>query len=194
MHLTEMLQRLRAGDDGTAMNQVIPLVYDELKRLARAHLRQELRARLLDTTSLVHEAFLKLAGGNHPCYENRSHFYGIASRLMRQVLVDSARAQATDKRAAAREVALADMPHLGSPPDRALLALDDALSSLEQTDPLKGQLIEMRYFGGMTAEECGIVLSLPLPTVRRQLRLAKAWLRKEMARDPRLRTNAESNA
>jgi RNA polymerase sigma factor (TIGR02999 family) len=175
-----MLRGLQAGDQN-AMHDVMPLVYDELKKLARAHLRRELGARPLETTALVHEAFLKLAGGRHPSYENRAHFYGIASRLMRQVLVDTARARAAAKRAAAQEVALADVPDLGPRPDRSLLAIDDALQRLEKTDPLKGQLIEMRYFAGMTAEESSRALSKPVHTIRRELRLAQAWLRKEMA-------------
>ena len=163
------------------MNALIPLVYDELKKLARAHLRREANAITLQTTALVHEAFLKLAGSQHPSYENRAHFYGIASRLMRQVLVDTARARAAEKRAGGREMALADVPDEGPQPDRTLLALDDALHWLEKTDPQKGRLIEMRYFGGMTAEESSMALSIPVHIVRRDLRLAQAWLRREMA-------------
>lgn len=162
------------------MHDVIPLVYGELKILARAHLRHELRAVPLETTALVHEAFLKLAGSRHPSYENRSHFYGIASRLMRQVLVDTARSRAAGKRAA-QEVPLEDFGGIGSQPNRALIAIDDALKRLEQIDPLKAQLVEMRYFGGMTAEESSAALSKPVHVVRRELRLAQAWLRKEMA-------------
>jgi RNA polymerase sigma factor (TIGR02999 family) len=180
MGLTQLLQNLQTGDRET-MNVLIPLVYDELKKLARAHLRRENKAVPLQTTALVHEAFLKLAGSRHPSYENRAHFYGIASRLMRQVLVDTARARAAEKRGPAQEVVLADVPDWGPQPDRSLLALDDALQWLEKTDPRKGQLIEMRYFGGMTAEESAMALSIPVHVVRRELRLAQAWLRKEMA-------------
>ena len=180
MQITRLLQRLHRGDRD-AMHDVMPLVYEELKKLARSHLRRELGAVPLETTALVHEAFLKLAGGRHPSYENRAHFYGIASRLMRQVLVDTARARAAAKRAAAQEVQLADVPDLGPKPDRSLLAIDDALQRLEKTDPLKGRLIEMRFFAGMTAEESSMALSKPVHTVRRELRLAQAWLRKEMA-------------
>jgi len=162
---------------------VIPLVYDELKKLARSHLRREVKAVPLETTALVHEAFLKLAGSRHPTYENRAHFFGIASRLMRQILVDLARSRAAEKRDAAKEVALADVPDWVSPPNRHLLAMDDALKQLESIDPLKAQLIEMRYFGGMTAEETSTALSKPVHLVRRELRLAQAWLRKEMAAD-----------
>src|ERR1700674_1954360 len=103
MQITELLQRVHAGDQ-QALHTVIPLVYDELKKLAAGHLRREGKARQLDTTALVHEAFLRLAKGQHPSYENRSHFFGIASRLMRQVLVDLARARATEKRSAMEEV------------------------------------------------------------------------------------------
>src|SRR4051794_21801973 len=109
MQITELLQRLQT-DDRDAMSDVIPLVYEELKKLARAHLRRESGAVRLETTALVHEAFLKLADSRHPCYENRGHFYGIASRLMRQVLVDTARSRAAGKRSAAQEVAVTDLP------------------------------------------------------------------------------------
>ena len=180
MQITKQLQRLHAGDQD-AMHAVMPLVYEELKKLARSHLRREAKAVPLEATALVHEAFLKLAGSRHPCYENRVHFYGIASRLMRQVLVDTARARTAEKRSAAQEVALAEVLDWLPQPDRPVLVLDDALRRLEKTDPQKGQLIEMRYFGGMTAEESSIALSIPVHVVRRELRLAQAWLRKEIA-------------
>ena len=109
MQITTLLQRLQSGDR-VALDAVIPLVYEELKKLARAHLRRETNAAPLQTTALVHEAFLKLAGGRHPSYENRAHFFGIASRLMRQVLVDTARSRTAEKRGAGQEVALADIP------------------------------------------------------------------------------------
>ena len=180
MEITQLLQRLENGDRD-AMHVVIPLVYDELKKLARSHLRRELNAGPFQTTALVHEAFLKLARSAHPSYENRSHFFGIASRLMRQVLVDTARAKAAEKRGAAREVAVADLPDWIPLADRTLLAMEDALQQLEKTDPLKAQLIEMRFFGGLTTEESSTALSMPVHAVRRELRLAHAWLRQEMA-------------
>ena len=157
MQITEMLQRVHAGDQ-QALHTVIPLVYDELKKLAAGHLRREGKARPLDTTALVHEAFLRLARGEHPSYENRSHFYGIASRLMRQILVDLARSRSREKRSAMKEVRLAEIPDLSREPDESLLAMDDALERLERTDPLKVQLLEMRYFGGMTADESAAAL------------------------------------
>jgi RNA polymerase sigma-70 factor, ECF subfamily len=179
MDITELLQRVHSGES-EALNEVIPLVYSELKKLAAAHLRREGGAQPLETTALVHEAFLRLAGARHPSYENRSHFYGIASRLMRQILVDTARARSAEKRSAA-EVALTDVLDLGHQPDRGLLAIDEALERLAYADPLKVRLIEMRYFGGMTAEESAEALSISVHVVRRELRLAQAWLRKEMA-------------
>lgn len=176
-----MLQRIQTGQP-EALNEVIPLVYNELKRLASAHLRRSGGTDLLETTALVHEAFLRLAGSHQPSYANRSHFFGIASRLMRQILVDAARARSADKRSAAAEVRLGDIPDLARAPHASILALDEALQRLAQTDPLKVQLIEMRYFGGMTAEESAEALSLSVHVVRRELRLAQAWLRREMAR------------
>jgi RNA polymerase sigma factor (TIGR02999 family) len=178
--ITELLHRVQTGDRG-ALDAVIPLVYTELKKLAAGHLRREGRAAPLETTALVHEAFLRLAGSRQPSYENRAHFYGIASRLMRQVLVDMARARAAGKRSGGAEVRLTDIPDLGQQPDRMLLRMDDALDRLARTDPRKVQLIEMRYFGGMTAEESAEVLAMSVHVVRRELRAAQAWLRKEIS-------------
>jgi RNA polymerase sigma factor (TIGR02999 family) len=179
MELTELLQRVHAGERD-ALDAVIPLVYDELKKLAAAHLRRERRAEPLQTTALVHEAFLKLVGGRQPLYANRAHFYGIASRLMRQILVDAARARAAEKRGPGAGVPLADLPDLGYQPGEALLAMDGALERLARTSSLKAQLIEMKYFSGMTAEECAEALSISVHVVRRELRLAQAWLRREL--------------
>ena len=180
MEITKLLQRVHAGDQ-EALHEVIPLVYGELKKLASAHLRREGQAGPLQTTALVHEAFLRLAGGRHPAYENRSHFYGIAARLMREILVDAARARAAGKRSAAEEVELADIPDPVGTSGGRLLAMDEALDRLEAADPLKARLIEMRYFGGMTAEESATALAMSVHVVRRELRVAQAWLRKEMA-------------
>jgi RNA polymerase sigma-70 factor, ECF subfamily len=180
MEITQLLQRVHAGDQ-EALNTVIPLVYQELKKLAAGHLRRESKARPLETTALVHEAFLRLVRGQQPSYENRAHFYGIASRLMRQVLVDLARARSRAKRSAMEEVPLAEIPDLGQRPDESLLVMDEALERLARTDPLQVQLIEMRYFGGMTAEECATALMMSVRVIRQELRLAQAWLHREMA-------------
>ena len=181
MQITELLQRVHAGDQ-QALNTVIPLVYGELKKLAAGHLRREGKGRPLETTALVHEAFLRLVRGQQPSYENRSHFYGIASRLMRQVLVDLARARSREKRSAMAEVPLAEIPDFGRPPVESLLIMDQALERLARTDPLQVKVIEMRYFGGMTAEQCATALAISVHLVRRELRLAQAWLHREMVR------------
>jgi len=171
-----------SGDDPHApAADLAPLVYNELRRLASAYMRRERPGQTLQATALVHEAFIRLARGRQPSYENRSHFYGIASRLMRQVLVDLARARATDKRAAQEEVPLVDVADPGGSPDESLLLMDGALRRLARIDPRKVQLLEMRYFGGMTAEECATALSISVHVVRREMRLAQAWLHKEMA-------------
>lgn len=163
------------------MRDVIPLIYEELKKLAHSHLRRERGAAFIETTTLVHEVFLKMAEGRHPTYENRAHFYGIASRLMRQILVDTARARAARKRGPGVEIAVAQVPDWIPQADRSVLALEDALQRLDEVDVIKGRLIEMRYFCGLTAEESAAALQLPVHKVRRELRLAHAWLRKELA-------------
>jgi RNA polymerase sigma factor (TIGR02999 family) len=180
MPITELLQKIHAGDQ-QAIHDVIPLVYGELKALAAGHLRREAGGTPLETTALVHEAFLRLAGHPLSSCENRSHFFGIASRLMRQILVDQARAKAADKRSAMTEVQLSGLAELGRGPDESVLAINDALDELAQVSVLKAQLIEMRYFGGMTAEESATAMSMSVHVVRRELRLAQAWLKKEMS-------------
>jgi len=180
MQMTKMLRRLGSGDEG-ASEAVIPLVYNELKKLARSHLRREFQSASLETTTLVHEAFLRLSGGRHPWYESRSHFYGIASRLMRQVLVDAARSRAASKRGAGLEIPMAKLPEWAPESNRTVLAMNDALDRLQGTDPVKSQLIEMRFFGGLTAEESAEALAMPVHAVRRELRLALAWMRRELS-------------
>jgi RNA polymerase sigma-70 factor (ECF subfamily) len=177
MEITRLLQRVHEGDQ-EALREVIPLVYDELKKLASAHMRREHGATPLDTTSLVHEAFLRMAGGQHPAYESRAHFYGIASRLMRQILVDAARARSAAKRSGGEQVPLTDV---AEEREDDLVAVDEALTSLEAEDAMKARLIEMRFFGGMTAEESAAVVGMPVEKVRKELRLAQAWLRKALS-------------
>lgn len=180
MEVTELLQNAHQGDP-QALNTVIPLVYDELKRIAAGQLRRQNSFASLQTTGLVHEAFLRLAGGTFPECENRSHFYGIACRLMRQVLVDLARSRMALKRGFGREEPFTDStPHPASA-DEDFLALNDALEQLSAESRLKGRLIEMRFFGGLTAEQSADMLSVSVHTVRRELRLAQAWLRRELA-------------
>jgi RNA polymerase sigma factor (TIGR02999 family) len=180
MEITDLLRRAHDGDSN-ALETLIPLVYDELKVLASKHLRREYSPESIQTTALVHEAFLRLAGRPLPECESRSHFFSIAARVMRRVLVDSARARHAAKRGGPSDFSLADVADLGAPQDDLFLALDEALDRLASQSPLKGQLIELRYFGGLTTEEAAETLSLPVYTARRELRLAKAWLHNELA-------------
>ena len=168
MEITRLLRRVHEGD-AEALNAVVPMVYGELKRLAASQLRRESGPVTIQTTVLVHEAFLRLAGSGLQECENRSHFYGIAARVMRQVLVDMARA----RRAAKRGSGVADVPLTDSlksiaPDDGTFLALNDALDHLTNESPVKGRLIELRFFAGLTAEESAAVVEIPVHTVRRE--------------------------
>jgi len=180
MEITDLLRRAHDGDSD-ALQAVTPLLYNELKILARSHLRHEQSPAAIQTTVLVHEAFLRLAGSQFPECESRSHFFAIAAKVMRHVLVDMARARCADKRGPGLECPLADLPDLGAPKDDAFLSLNDALDRLAAISPLKSKLIELRYFAGLTAEESAEALSVPVHTVRRELRMAKAWLQNELA-------------
>jgi RNA polymerase sigma-70 factor (ECF subfamily) len=181
---TELLHRIRGGER-EALDAAIPLVYGELKKVAANHLRKEpLGAGRLETTALVHETFLKIAGVNKPSYQSRAHFFAIASRMMRQILVDHARARQANKRKNIPvQLTLAEGEKGMALPVRSdiLLDLDEALLRLAVTDPRKVQLIEMRYFGGMTAEESAEALHITAHAVRHDLRLAHAWLHRDLA-------------
>jgi RNA polymerase sigma factor (TIGR02999 family) len=180
MEITELLRRAHEGDDH-AFEALIPLVYDELKALASKHLNREYSHESIQTTVLVHEAFLRLAGGRLPECENRSHFFSIAARVMRRVLVDMARSRHAVKRGGAGEFAFADFATLETPPDETFLALDEALDRLAAQSPIKGKLIELHYFAGLSTEEAAEALSLTVPAARRELRLARAWLQNELS-------------
>lgn len=156
----------------------MPLVYGELKKLASAHRRME-AGKEPQTTELVHEAFLRLSAGGPVNFESRAHFFGIASRLMRQVLVDAHRSRNAAKRSG-QQVRLASFDELPAS-SGGFAAIHDALERLEKEDARRARLIEMRFFGGMTAEESAAVMELPVNVVRQQLRLAQAWLRRELA-------------
>lgn len=179
MEVTELLRQAQAGD-AEALKQVIPLLYQELKKIAAYHLRRETASVKLETTALVHEAYLRLASAD-PAYENRSHFCGVASRVMRQVLVDHARARRAVKRGPGSEIQIVELGDLGGEREELFLRLDDALNTLAQSEPRKAELIELRYFGGMTLEESADYLGISIATIRRELRLAQAWLRRELA-------------
>ena len=164
------------------MDQLFPLVYAELRRLADSCLRRERPGHTLQRTALVHEAYLRLVGGSQPDFQDRAHFLGVAARIMRQILVDYARRRNAGKRSAAMRVPLLEAGEAAVERPAAMLRLDDALCDLEKQDPQKARLIEMRFFGGLTAEESAAVLGLAVPVVRRELRLAQMWLERELDR------------
>jgi RNA polymerase sigma factor (TIGR02999 family) len=179
----QLLERLRTGD-GSALNDLVKALYDELHRIAARHLRAERASHTLQTTALVHEAYLKLVGDNQRGFADRTHFLAVASRVMRQVLVDYARARATKKRDGNATFLLttgAEVEGGAGVEQMELLDLDRALDALALEDQSLAQLIEMRYFGGMTAEETAEALGRSVHVVRHDLRLAQAWLRRKLS-------------
>lgn len=180
--VTRLLQDWRNGDRA-ALEKLTPLIYDELRRLANHYLRGERKDHTLQGTALVHEAFMRLVGQGEFQWQNRAHFFGVAARLMRQILVDHARKHTAAKRGGnAREVSLEEAAVFSPERARELVALDEALESLSEFDPAKGRIIELRYFAGLGIEEIGEVEQISVSTVRRHLRTAEAWLHAEMAR------------
>jgi RNA polymerase sigma factor (TIGR02999 family) len=178
--ITLALQDLARGDK-TALDRLLPYVYAELRKLAGHYLRREREGHTLQPTALVHEAYFRLVDPSQPDFQGRSHFLGVAAHVMRQILTDHARTRNASKRGSGQVVfsldESMDTPVAG---DATVVRVDDALRALEVHDPLKGQLVEMRFFGGMTAEESANVLGLALPKVRSELRIAQAWLRREL--------------
>lgn len=162
-----------------ALDELTPLVYRELRQLAASYLRRERPGHTLQPTALVHEAYLRLVDQTSPNLQNRSHFYGVAARLMRQILVDHARRKQAAKRGGLK-VPLDES--MGSTLDRThdVVALDVALTALEKIDPRKCKAVELRYFGGLSEEEIARSLNVSPITVRRDLRMAEAWLHREM--------------
>ena len=183
--VTELLRAWSDGDD-EALEQLIPLVEAELRRLARAYMGRERRGHTLQTTALVNEAFLKLTDARRIRWHDRAHFLGISARLMRRVLVDHARRRGYRKRGGGAERVTLDEGLVASPePAVDVLALDRALEALAVVDVRKSRVIELRFFGGLTVEETAEVLHVSPDTVKRDWRLAKLWLLRELEREGR---------
>ena len=181
-HVSELLVLWRAGDQ-EALEKLVPLVYKELREIAHYHLRRERPGHTLQSAALVHEAYLRLAGQKPFEADNRAHFLAVASRLMRQILVDYARSHAAAKRGADLRVELDAAMILPQQRNAEVIALDEALKTLSQIDEQQGQIVEMRFFGGLSIEEIGEVLGISRSTVKREWNVAKAWLVREMRRD-----------
>lgn len=177
-NVTQLLLAWEQGDEA-ARDELIPLVYDALRRIARHHLRGERAGHTLQTTALINEAYLRLVDQSVP-WQSREHFFGIAARLMRQILVDHARARQRLKRGGDRQqISLAGVEAV--PAQAAdVLALNDALETLAAVDPQKSRIVELRFFGGLTIEETAQVMGISTPSVERGWRAARAWLQTEL--------------
>jgi RNA polymerase sigma factor (TIGR02999 family) len=178
---TQLLLRWRGGDDA-ALEALIPLVYRDLRQAAHRCLRSERPDHSLQSTELVHEAYLRLAGDRPLGTENRAHFVAIAARLMRQILVDYARRRAAAKRGPAYKLELDACFDVAQEEPVDLVVLDDALKRLSRRDPQQEKVVELRYFGGLTVEETAVALEVSPSTVKRDWTLAKAWLTRELRR------------
>lgn len=175
-HVTALLQAWSAGDP-TALDRLVPLVHTELRRLARFYLRRERAADTLQTTALIHEAYIRLVEAKAVNWQSRAHFFGISARVMRRVLVDLARERGYQKRGGGeRPVPLDEALLIADAPDEDLVALDHALEALADVDARKSRAIELRFFGGLSIDEAALVLEVSAETVKRDCRLAKAWL------------------
>jgi RNA polymerase sigma-70 factor (ECF subfamily) len=178
--VTQLLLAWSKGD-AAAFEELLPLVYGELRQIAERYLRRERAAHTLQATALVHEAYLKLVNQQQVEWQNRAHFYGIAAHAMRRILIDHARSRQADKRGSGEaQLSLDDNLNIADERHRELIALDDALTALAAFDPQKSRIVELRYFGGLSIEETAEVLDIGTATVIRQWRLAKAWLHDQM--------------
>jgi len=178
--VTELLLAWSEGDQ-EALDRLMPLVYGELRRLAQSYMRRERAGHSLQTTALIHEAYIRLIDANSVQWQNRAHFFGVAARLMRQILVAMARERGYQKRGGgAKQVSLDEAMMIDEGLDEDLVALDEALGALAQFDARKAQVVEMRFFGGLVEEEIADALDVSPETVRRDWRLARSWLRRKL--------------
>lgn len=188
-NVTNLLRAWGHGDL-QAREDLVPLVYRELRQRAAAYLRRERSDHTLQPTALVHEAYLRLVGQERVAWQNRAHFFGMAAQMMRRVLIDHARRHRAAKRpGAAFKVTLDDRIGAAVPPACELLLLDQALCDLAELDPRQAQIVELRYFGGLSEQEVAAVLSLSRATVTREWRTARAWLARRLTKG-RARTSA----
>jgi len=183
-HVTQLLRAWGDGDAG-AFEQLVPLVYGELHRLARRYMAQERPGHTLQTTALVNEAYLRLVDSTHASWQNRTQFFAICAQVMRRILVDWARARQAAKRGGeAHPLELEEALVVSDKPGENLVALDDALRELAALDPRKSRVVELRFFGGLSVEESAEVLDVSVETVMRDWKFAKTWLRRELSKEP----------
>lgn len=180
--VTKLLLKLSNGDQ-SVVNELLPVVYEELRRLASNYLRRERSGHTLQPTALVHEAYLRLVDQTRVSWQNRAHFLGVAAQMMRRILLDHARQHQADKRGHEfQKLSLDENVDKAIELSGDLIAMDDALKTLEQIDPQKAKLVELRYFGGLTYEETAEILGVAPLTVQRHWRLARAWLYEQLNR------------
>jgi RNA polymerase sigma factor (TIGR02999 family) len=180
--LTLLLQAVQHGEEG-ALDQLLPLVYNDLRQVAAKHLRGERMDHTLQATALVHEAFLRLVDQRHVNWQNRAHFFAVAAQLMRRILVDYARRVATAKRGSGRLVSLDEGMDVPTDEPEALLDIDEALTALGAMDPRAARVVELRFYAGLTVEEVAEVMQLSSATVKREWASARAWLEAELQRN-----------
>lgn len=180
--VTELLLAWSQGQS-SALEELMPLVHNELQRLAHHYMAGQRSGHTLQTTALVNEAYLRLVDCSRVRWQNRAHFFAVSAQLMRRILVDFARSRGDPKRGAGvRPLSLEKAPDIFQPTDPDIAVLDDALNALAAIDPRKSQVIELRFFGGLTAEETAEVLKVSPDTVLRDWKLAKVWLHRELSR------------
>lgn len=180
--VTLLLRKVSDGDE-TAPDKLLPLVYDELRKLARHYMESEREDHTLQATALVHEAYIRLVDWENVSWENRAHFFAVAAQVMRKILVDHARKKKANKRDFGQKIALDDMVSFSSEREIDLISLDDALESLEKFDKMQAKIVELRFFGGLTIEETAHALKSSPMTVKREWTVAKAWLKREISRE-----------
>jgi RNA polymerase sigma-70 factor (ECF subfamily) len=180
--VTVLLRAWREGDEG-ALDALIPLVHDELRRIARRCLHGERANHSVQATELVNEAFLRLVDVQQIDWQNRTHFLAMSARLMRRVLVDLARSRGADKRGGAAVRVTFDEAAIGVAPDADVIRLDDALNALAALDDRKSRVVELRFFGGLTADETAVALQVSSKTVLRDWEFARAWLQQALTRE-----------
>jgi RNA polymerase sigma factor (TIGR02999 family) len=176
--VTGLLSRWRAGDD-RALEQLVSVVYGELRHMAGRYLRHERNGQTLQTHDLIHEAFLRLLGQRDVDWQNRAHFFGIAAQMMRRILTDHARRRASVRHGGGMRLVLADV--VAAPPGGDILAVDEALIELKELDEELARIVELRFFGGLQHDEIAAVLGLSTATVGRRFRIAKAWLYRRLS-------------
>jgi RNA polymerase sigma factor (TIGR02999 family) len=182
-HITALLRAWRGGDE-TALEKLIPHVYGELRRAAARCMRRESDGHTLQTTALINELYLRLNALQHIDWQDRAHFLAVCARQMRRVLIDQARARLADKRGAgARPVSLDNVAVVSTTSCADVLAVDEALNALAKVDPRKSQVVELRFFAGLSVDETAEVLHVSSETITRDWRLAKAWLARELSRE-----------